>query len=77
LSDQDQLVFARHEIRVIYTVDDDFLVLAADLRARGESFAGIVYHEAFARTRRQIIDALVFCDGVYEPTDMENRVEFI
>jgi hypothetical protein len=77
LSDQDQLGFARQENRVVYTVDDDFLCIAAAFQARGQSFAGIVYHEALARTKRQVIDALVLCNGVYEPTDMENHIEFV
>jgi hypothetical protein len=77
LSDQDQLAFARQENRVVYSVDDDFLCIAAGYQARGQSFAGIVYHEALARTKRQVIDALVLCDGVYDLADMENHIEFI
>src|SRR5260221_503259 len=67
LADIDQLRFARGENRVLYTVDQDHLVLAAGFLTRGESFAGIAYHEQGARTRREIIDALVLLDGVLEP----------
>jgi hypothetical protein len=77
LSDKENLDFASRENRVVYTVDDDFLVLAADYQARSEFFAGIAYHEHQARSRREIIDALILCDGVYEPIDMHNRVEFL
>jgi predicted nuclease of predicted toxin-antitoxin system len=77
LSDPEQLDFARQENRAIYTVDPDFLRLAADFQKRGEFFAGIIYHAQGARTKRQIIDALVLLDGVFNPEDMHNKVEFI
>jgi hypothetical protein len=77
LADQDQLDYARTENRVIYTIDADFLCLAGDLQQRGEFFAGIIYHAPFARSKREIIDALVLCNGVFEPADMHNRIEFI
>lgn len=77
LSDQEQLDYARLENRVIYTIDADFLSLAADLMQRGEFFTGILYHAPSARSKREIIDALVLCDGVFEPADMHNRIEFI
>jgi hypothetical protein len=77
LPDQDQLDFARAEDRVIYTIDADFLALAADLQQRGEFFTGIIYHAPFARSKREIIDALVLCDAVFEPSAMHNRIEFI
>ncbi len=76
-TDVDQLAFARRENRVIYTIDADFLRIAADWQTRGESFAGIIYHVPLARTKRDVIDALVLCDGVFEPDDMHNRIEFI
>ncbi len=77
LTDQDQLEYARQENRVVYTIDDDFLRLGADWLTRGEFFTGIIYHAPFARTTREIIDALVLCNGVLEPPDMHNRIEYI
>lgn len=77
LADPDQLDYSRQENRVVYTIDADFLCLAAAWQQRGEFFAGIIYHAPFARSKREIIDALVLCDGVFEPSDMHNRVEFI
>src|SRR5436190_14639324 len=64
-SDPEQLDFARQENRVTYTVDPDFLRLAADSLKRGEFFTGIIYHAQGSRTKRQIIDALVLLDGVF------------
>jgi hypothetical protein len=77
LSDPEHLDYARRENRVTYTTDTDFLRLAADYQSRGEFFAGVIYHPQGARTKRQIIDALVLCDGVFNPEDMHNKVEFI
>ncbi len=73
LSDQEQLDFCKKENRVLYTVDKDFLRIAAS----GENHCGIVYHAPQARTKRQIIDDLVLLAGVCEPQDMVNHVEYI
>jgi predicted nuclease of predicted toxin-antitoxin system len=43
LPDQDQLNYARTDDRVIYTIDADFLAIAADLQLRGEFLTGIIY----------------------------------
>jgi predicted nuclease of predicted toxin-antitoxin system len=77
LADREQLDFAHQENRVIYTVDPDSLRRAADFQKRGQFFSGIVYHAQGSRTKRQIIDALVLLDGVFNPEDMHNRVEFV
>ncbi len=76
-TDPEQLDYARRENRVVYTVDSDFLRLAAGFLARSEFFSGVIYHAPFALTKREMIDALVLCDGVFEPPDMHNRIEFI
>jgi predicted nuclease of predicted toxin-antitoxin system len=77
LSDPEQLDYARQEGRVIYTTDDDFLRLAADCLSRSEFFPGVIYHAVGTRSKRQVIDALVLCDGVFEPADMHDHIEFI
>jgi predicted nuclease of predicted toxin-antitoxin system len=77
LTDPEQLAYARQENRVIYTTDPDFLRLAADSLQHGVFLPGIIYHATGARSKRQIIDALVLCDGVFRPEDMHNRIEFI
>jgi len=76
-ADQDQLEYARRENRVFYTIDADFLCLAADWQKRGQFFTGILYHAPHARSKREIIDALVLCNGVFEPQHMHNRIEFL
>lgn len=77
LSDPEQLDYARQEGRVIYTTDDDFLRLAADCLKKNKSFPGIIYHAVGARSKRQVIKALELCDGVFEPADMHDHIEFI
>lgn len=77
LPDVDQLRYARQDNRVLYTVDPDYLWLAADFHARGEPFAGIVYHSQGIRSKRQIIDTLILMDGVMELSEMLNHVEYI
>ena len=56
LPDEQQLDFARQENRAVYTVDPDFLRIAADFQKRGAFFPGIVYHSQGSRSKRQVID---------------------
>jgi predicted nuclease of predicted toxin-antitoxin system len=77
LSDEEQLLFARQLGRVVYTTDDDFLRLAIAYQQRAEPFAGIIYHQPQARTKRQIIDALLLCHACYEAADMADRIEYL
>jgi predicted nuclease of predicted toxin-antitoxin system len=77
LPDEDQLRFAGQDGRVTYTTDHDFLRLAADFQRRGETFAGIAYHQAGARSKRQIIDSLLLMNAVLEPADMIDHVEYL
>ncbi len=72
-ADVDQIAFAMAENRVIFTEDDDFLVLAA----AGTAHAGIVYCHQGTRSLGHIIRALELIWQVYEPDEMKNRVEFI
>jgi predicted nuclease of predicted toxin-antitoxin system len=71
--DADQIAYGLAQGRVIFTQDDDFLVWAA----AGDPHAGIVYCHQNARSIGQIIRALELIWQVYEPSEMENRVEFI
>ena len=73
----DQFQFARQEDRVFCTTDVDFLCLAKECLIRGESFPGLIYHRPNALTKREMIDALILCDGVFEPADMRDRIEYV
>ncbi|HXG68559.1 MAG TPA: DUF5615 family PIN-like protein [Blastocatellia bacterium] len=77
LTDQEQLDFAFEEDRVIYTMDQDFLILAHQCLETGRPFAGIAYHRPGQRSKREIIEALLLMNAIYEPEDMRNRVEFL
>jgi predicted nuclease of predicted toxin-antitoxin system len=71
--DSDQIAYALGQGRVIFTEDDDFLVLAA----AGTIHAGIVYCHQNTRSIGQIIHALELLWQVYEADEMKNRIEFI
>ena len=71
--DVDQLAYALAQGRVIFTEDDDFLILAAS----GAVHAGLAYCHQNTRSIGQIIRALELIWQVYEPDEMKNKVEFI
>lgn len=71
--DVDQIAYGLAHGRVIFTEDDDFLVLAA----AGTLHAGVAYCHQNRRSIGKIIRALELIWQVYEPDEMKNRVEFI
>ncbi len=71
--DADQIAYGLTQGRVIFTEDDDFLVLAA----AGVLHAGLGYCHQNTHSIGQIIRALELIWEVYEPDEMKNRVEFI
>jgi hypothetical protein len=79
LSDEDQLRFATAEGRVVVTHDTDYLTLAADLAARGETFAGVAFCDAqkFAPNPGRLVRELLTLHGVYTADDMLNHVEYL
>lgn len=71
-ADEEHLVFASRESRVIFTQDTDFLRLHADSRAH----VGIVY--APQQTAISVIvRSLMLIHDVLSPKDMANHVEFL
>ena len=71
-TDDEQLSFALHENRVIFTQDQDFL---RHHRA-GRDHAGIVYSRQGARSIGEIVRFLHFMNDCLEPEDMRGMVEF-
>jgi predicted nuclease of predicted toxin-antitoxin system len=71
--DADQIAYGLAQGRVIFTQDDDFLVLSA----AGVQHAGLGYCHQNSRSIGQIIRALRLIWEVYEPQELKNRVEFI
>jgi len=71
-SDEEHLVFAMTQGRVIITQDDDFL----RLHAKGVKHGGIVY--AHQQTSiADIIRGLMLIYQVLDSRDMQNHVEFL
>ena len=72
-SDQAHLAFGSVQGRVIFTEDDDYLVLAA----YGTPHAGIAYCHQQTRSIGEIIDGLALIWEICEPGEMANRVEYL
>jgi predicted nuclease of predicted toxin-antitoxin system len=72
-TDEAHVAFALSEARVIFTQDDDFLVLAS----QGVEHAGLAYCRQHTRSIGEIIRALEMIHGVYEAEEMRNRIELI
>lgn len=71
-SDEEHLIWALKEGRVIFTQDDDFL----RLHTTKKNHAGIVYtHQG--KSIGDIISGLTLIHQVLDSDDMENHVEFL
>jgi predicted nuclease of predicted toxin-antitoxin system len=68
-----QLEHARANGRVMVTQDKDFL----RLHRQGVSHRGIAYSAHGTRSIRQIIEALMLLDEVYDPDEMVGRLEYL
>jgi predicted nuclease of predicted toxin-antitoxin system len=72
-SDPEQIAYANAENRVIFTEDDDFLVLTH----LGIAHPGIVYCKQMSRTVGEIIKCLELIWELCELEEMRNHIEFI
>jgi hypothetical protein len=73
--DPDLLARATELQRVLFTMDDDLLAIAAECIRSGRTFAGVVYAHQLEITIGQAVRDLELLVSVYGPADMENRVE--
>jgi len=71
--DSAHIAYGIAESRVVFTEDDDFLVLAA----QGVNHSGVAYSRQNTRSIGYVIRALELIWEVYEPDEMVNRIEFI
>ena len=71
--DIEQIAYGVADRRVVFTEDDDFLVLAA----QRVSNSGLAYCKQNTRSIGHIIRTLELLWEVYEPDEMTNRIEFI
>lgn len=72
-SDQDQLIFAFKERRVIVTHDDDFLILART----DYDHAGIAYCKQNTRSVGDIIRSLILIYEVLTAEEMMGQIEYL
>jgi predicted nuclease of predicted toxin-antitoxin system len=72
-TDQEQFAYAQKTGRVIFSHDDDILVLAS----RADHHAGVAFCELHVRTIGQIIQGLALIWEVLEADEMYNNIEFI
>jgi len=71
--DVNHIDYGIRERRVIYTQDDDYLIIAT----QGTEHAGIVYNAPNTKTIGQIIAFLILLDAFMSQDEMRNRVEFV
>jgi predicted nuclease of predicted toxin-antitoxin system len=77
LSDEDLLDRAARLDRVLFTHDDDFLVVADQRLQAGRSFTGIVYAHQLRVTIGQAIRDLELMSSALDLDDMRNHVLFL
>ena len=77
LADDLLLDRARALARAVFSQDDDMLREARRRQERGEVFAGVIHAHQLRITTGQAIRDLELIAKVYEPTDLENRVEYL
>jgi predicted nuclease of predicted toxin-antitoxin system len=71
--DEAHLAFALSQVRVLYTNDEDYLVL----HDQGTPHAGIAYCHLQSCSIGDVIRALTLLWELLEPDDMRNHVEFL
>lgn len=69
--DEDQLAYAVAQNRVIVTQDTDFLRIAAGTIQH----PGIAFYPSHSRSIGQVIRSVLLIWEIYDPPDMQNRVE--
>jgi predicted nuclease of predicted toxin-antitoxin system len=71
-SDMAHIEYARRTGRIIFTEDEDYLMLSKS----GVEHCGIVYCHSNTRRIGQIIEYLVLVDACMTEEDMRNHIEF-
>jgi predicted nuclease of predicted toxin-antitoxin system len=75
--DPDVLARATDLGRVVFTNDDDFLVVAHEWLKNGRTFAGVIYVHQLRLTVGQTIADLDVIATAGTPEDFVNRIEFL
>lgn len=77
LEDDELLDRATKLERVLFSNDEDLLVEAATRQRAGTPFAGVIYAHELNVTIRQCIDDIELICAVYDPPEMQGRVEHV
>ncbi|MDJ0676870.1 MAG: DUF5615 family PIN-like protein [Calothrix sp. MO_167.B42] len=72
-SDAEQVAFALSQHRVIFTHDDDFLVI----HRSGVVHSGIAYCDQNRRSIGEILTSLILIWEILEAEEMRNQLEFL
>ena len=75
----DELLLARATLlnRVLFSQDQDLLIIANRWMQDGINFAGLVYAHQLATTIGQAVRDLELMALALDPEDMRNRIEFL
>ena len=75
--DEDILDHAARLGRVVFTQDDDFLVIAQRRQSAGVPFVGVVYAHQLYGPIGDCVRDLELISIAYDPPDMADRVEYL
>ena len=76
-SDSELLVRATELSRVLFSQDDDLLVLAREWQKGGRPFAGLIYAHQLSVTIGRAVRDLELMASLLDPTEMTGRIEFL
>jgi hypothetical protein len=77
LDDSELLTRATSLSRILFSQDDDLLREAKHRQQNNIPFAGVVYAHQLRITIGQAVEDLELIAKVAEPSDLENRVEYL
>lgn len=63
--------------RVLFTQDDDFLVIASQMQLRGEDFAGVIYCHQLGPGIGEVIEDLELLAFCANENEMRNLVNYL
>jgi hypothetical protein len=76
--DDDRLLERATQLgRMLFTQDDDLLVIAHQWLQAGRDFAGLVFGQSVRLTVGKAVQDLELIAKVFDPADVRNRIEFI
>lgn len=77
LSDSELLDHATRQNRVLFSQDSDLLAEADHRQKHGIRFAGVIYGRQNDVSTGQAVRDLELIAKTYDPSDIENRVEYL